>query len=69
VGQDLVQEAFRPAPERSEADRIRIKVMAAMAIGEIGTESLARHLPALLDDRSTFVRIAAAKAVFRQVMR
>ena len=69
AGQDLVQDAFKPAPERTETDQVRIRVMAALAIGEIGTESLARQLPSLLNDRSTFVRISAAKAVFRQKMK
>jgi len=66
VGQYLVQEAFKPDPSRDRAAQIRIKVMAAMAIGEIGTESLVQHLPRLLNDASPFVRIAAAKAAFRQ---
>lgn len=68
VGQSLVQEAFKPDPNRDTAAQIRIKVMAAMAIGEIGTESLIQHLPSLLNDASPFVRIAAAKAALRQKM-
>jgi HEAT repeat protein len=69
VGQYLVPEAFSPDPGRSQADQIRIKVMAAMAIGEIGTESLTRYLPRLLNDASPFVRIAAAKATLGQRMK
>ena len=41
----------------------RVKVLAALAIGEIGSERLVRALPGLLDDRSRFVQVAAAKAV------
>jgi len=69
VGQYLVSEALRPDPGRSQASQIRIKVMAALAIGEIGTESLTRYLPRLLNDASPFVRIAAAKATLRQSMK
>jgi len=41
----------------------RVKVLVALAIGEIGSERLLRALPGLLDDRSRFVQVAAAKAV------
>jgi HEAT repeat protein len=44
-------------------DRERASVRTAMAIGQIGKESLTRYLPQLLADESKFVRIAAAKAV------
>jgi HEAT repeat protein len=47
----------------------RVKVLAALAIGQIGTERLKRFLPQLLQDESKFVRIAAAKAVFQYAMR
>jgi HEAT repeat protein len=47
----------------------RVKVLTALAIGEIGTDSLLTYLPQLLQDESKFVRIAAAKAVFQYVMR
>ena len=43
----------------------RAKVFSALAIGEIGSQSLSKHLPALLRDPSKPVRLAAAKAVFR----
>ncbi len=43
------------------ADRIR--VLTALAIAEIGTPTLARHLPDLLQETSPTVRLAAAKAV------
>jgi HEAT repeat protein len=41
-----------------------IRVLAALAIGEIGSEPLVRHLASLLEDKSVFVQVAAAKAVF-----
>ncbi len=44
----------------------RIKIFAALAIGEIGTEPLAKYLPQLLQDPSGAVRLAAAKAVLRR---
>ena len=50
------------------ADRERIYVRGALAIGQIGTKSLTRFLPFLLEHESKFVRIAAAKAVFRCTM-
>jgi len=43
----------------------QVKVLTALAIGQIGTERLVIELPGLLKDRSKFVRIAAAKAVFQ----
>lgn len=50
-------------------DLERIKVLTALAIGQIRTDSLKRFLPQLLKDQSKFVRIAAAKAVFQYAMR
>jgi HEAT repeat protein len=47
----------------------RVKVLGALAIGEIGTEPLARYLPQLLQDPSKTVRLAAAKAVLRRTMK
>jgi HEAT repeat protein len=49
--------------------RERVTVLTALAIGEIGTESLTRFLPQLLKDQSEFVRIAAAKAVLQCAMK
>jgi len=48
---------------------VRVKVWTALAIGQIGTASLTKFLPQLLEDESKFVRIAAAKAVFQCTMR
>ena len=67
IGEPEVQEVFdKPIltqidPQGSD----RVKVLAALAIGEIGTPSLARHLPELLQDPSQTVRLAAAKAILR----
>jgi HEAT repeat protein len=44
----------------------RVKVLAALAIGEIGSDALAKHLSQLLRDPSKPVRLAAAKAVLRR---
>lgn len=43
----------------------RVNVLTALAIGQIGTASLTKYLPQLLENESKFVRIAAAKAVFQ----
>jgi HEAT repeat protein len=48
-----------------EMDSEKVKVLTALAIGQIGTERLVMELPGLLKDRSKFVRIAASKAVFQ----
>lgn len=53
------------ASETDPETRVRLKVLATMAIGEIGTDNLARLLPQLLQDESRLVRIAAAKAVLQ----
>ncbi len=46
----------------------RINVLTAIAIGEVGSASLTKFLPRLLENESEFVRIAAAKAVLRRTM-
>jgi len=45
----------------------RVEVLAAMAIGQIRTVKLKKYLPRLLESRSRFVRLAAAKAVLQGV--
>lgn len=45
--------------------RERVYVLTALAIGRIGTASLTRFLPQLLENESKLVRIAAARAVFQ----
>jgi HEAT repeat protein len=47
----------------------RVKVLSALAIGEIRSESLGKYLPQLLRDPSKPVRLAAAKAVMRRAAR
>lgn len=47
----------------------RIKTLAALAIGEIGTPRSAKYLPQLLQDPAKGVRLAAAKAVLRRTMK
>ncbi len=44
----------------------RAKILAALAIGEIGKDRLAKYLPALLQDPSKAVRLAAARAILRR---
>jgi len=46
-----------------------INMLTALAIGEIGTESLTKFLPQLLKSESKLVRIAAAKAVLECTMK
>lgn len=46
-----------------EQGRGRVHVLAALAIGRIGTRPLTRYLPRLIKDPSKAVRIAAAQAV------
>jgi HEAT repeat protein len=43
----------------------RVKMLAALAIGEVRTPAVIKHLPALLRDSSKVVRLAAAKAALR----
>jgi HEAT repeat protein len=47
----------------------RIKTLAALAIGEVGTSPPGRYLPGLLQDSSKTVRLAAARAVLRRAMK
>lgn len=50
-------------------ERERVNVLTALAIGQIGTRSLTKFLPKLLNDESKFVRITAAKAVLQSEMK
>ena len=43
----------------------RVNMRTALAIGQIGTPGLVKFLPDLLKNKSKFVQIAAAKAVFQ----
>lgn len=52
-------------PSDSPQGQSQVKMLAALAMGEIGTPALIKHLPSLLKDKSKGVRLAAAKAVLR----
>jgi HEAT repeat protein len=68
-GQIKVIEALEKSPSSStieSGEPSRVKVLTALAIGEIGSDSLLKYLPRLLDDNSRFVQVAAAKAVLLQ---
>lgn len=67
IGEAEVLEALEKdlADETDPRAHERVKVLVALAIGEIGTAPLTRHLPKLLADSSTRVRMAAAKAVLQ----
>ncbi len=64
TGESVVLEVFeKKLTTQGDAQSIeRIKVLTALAIGTIGTESLTKHLSGLLQDPSQMVRLAAAKA-------
>ena len=47
-----------------EQARARTNVLTALAIGQICTAPLTKHLPKLMKNQSKSVRLAAAKAVF-----
>ncbi len=63
-GQSVVL-AYLNGPQSVEkAVSERQNVLAALAIGQIGTEPLIAHLPKFLKNESPFVRLAGAKSVF-----
>jgi HEAT repeat protein len=69
AGEAKVAEVFEKnllATMDAEAQQ-RVKVRSALAIGEIGSKTLAKHLPQLLHDASKPVRLAAAKAILRRM--
>ena len=55
----------KPDPNLDGKRRENVKVLAAMAIGQIGTQELTRYLPELINDDSRMVRIAAARAILQ----
>ena len=67
TGEPQVLEVF----EKNVADSAdkqaveRAHILAALAIGQIGTPTLTKYLPQLLKNESKYVRVAAAKAVFQ----
>ncbi len=71
IGEAEVLNAFQKevADDADPQGQERVKVMAALAAGEIGSDPLMKYLPKLLADPSTQVRLAAAKAVLRAAAR
>ena len=71
TGEPEVIEVFKKkltnGPEKGAAERV--SVLAALAIGQIGTGRLQSYLPELIKNESKFVRIAAAKAVLQCINR
>jgi HEAT repeat protein len=70
LGEEQVQEVYASnlTAGLSGEDLQRVRVLTALAIGQIGTEPLKKYLPELLGDASKSVRIAAAKAVLQYAM-
>jgi len=64
---DVFTKKLTQPPEEGQAERVGM--LAALAIGQIGTERLQRYLPELIKNESKFVRIAAAKAVLQCINR
>jgi HEAT repeat protein len=60
---EVFQKNLTGTMDRTAAERVN--VLAALAIGNIGTADLTKYLPQLLGNESKYVRIAAAKAVFQ----
>lgn len=63
-GQFVVLDYLGSTERAEEAIQEHRNTLAAMAIGQIGTEKLAEYLPKLLKNESPAVRLAAAKSVF-----
>ncbi len=68
IGESVVREVLEKPIPGDMATQMRTKIMATLAIGEIDSDALAKHLPRLLKDTSKRVQLAAAKAIFRQGM-
>ena len=66
-GQKAVLEVFQKNLNMDPdfQSRERINILTALAIGEIGTQNLTKFLPEFMKNESPFVRLAAAKAIFR----
>jgi HEAT repeat protein len=69
IGEATVAAVFEKnlLAEMDAEGKYRVKVLTALAIGEIRSEALDKHLPPLLADASNPVRLAAAKAVMRRM--
>ncbi len=68
IGESVVEEVLEKPISGDMATQMRTKIMVTLAIGEIDSDTLAKHLPRLLKDTSKMVQLAAAKAIFRQGM-
>jgi len=64
---EVFKKKLTNGPEKGAAERV--SVLAALAIGQIGTGRLQSYLPELIKNESKFVRIAAAKAVLQCINR
>ncbi|HAL44588.1 MAG TPA: hypothetical protein DCP47_01485 [Phycisphaerales bacterium] len=63
TGKTVVKEYLMgPVPEKKD-EANRCNVMAALAIGEIGEDTLAGYLPKMLKSDSPYVQLAAAKSL------
>ena len=67
IGEPEVTEVFEknPLAKMDAQGQERVKILTALAIGEIGTPALTRYLPQAIRDPSKTVRLAAAKAALR----
>ncbi len=63
-GQFVVLEYLTNPQQQEKVVADRCNVLAALAIGQIGTEKLVGYLPKLLKNDSPAVRLAAAKSIF-----
>ncbi len=67
AGESVVLEALRsdimkiPDIQSEPPEMTQVKVLETLAIGTIRSQSLLRYLPEMLNDRSDFVKLAAAK--------
>ncbi len=63
-GQVIILEFFNSPPDPEKAVSEKRNVLAALAIGQIGTEPLIGFLPKMLKNESVMVQLAASKSVF-----
>jgi len=65
-GEASVIEALRGRIGGASPAQVRVRVLIARAIGEIGTDSLVKYLAQFLEDSSPFVQVVAARALLAQ---
>lgn len=67
IGEPEVLDVFRKnlTEGMDKEGRERVLTLAALAIGEVGTDSLTTQLPELINEESKFVSLAAAKAILQ----